>query len=112
MQITNSRYKLEEEYVELIREELNVKEVKIISGDGEQTVVLDTTSTPELVAEGRMRQLVRAIQILRKEKGCTINAHIRVQVPEEYKELSQEFVDRVKKKRLLMKLYGEIRSRY
>ncbi len=100
VQITNSRYKLEEEYVELIREELNVKEVKIISGDGEQTVVLDTTSTPELVAEGRMRQLVRAIQILRKEKGCTINAHIRVQVPEEYKELSQEFVDRVKKETL------------
>ncbi|MDP1721982.1 MAG: isoleucine--tRNA ligase [Candidatus Gottesmanbacteria bacterium] len=100
LQIANSKYQIEEEYIDLVKEELNVKEVEIVVGEGEFSVTVDTTSTPELVAEGHMRQLVRAIQILRKEKGCTIDAHIRVQVPEECKDLTQELVDRVKKETL------------
>lgn len=99
-QISNSKFQIEDEFIEIVKEELNVKEVVITKGEGELAVKLDTTSTPELIAEGRMRQLVRAIQILRKEKGCTIDEHVRVQVSEDYKDLSQELMDRVKKETL------------
>ncbi|MEK7543797.1 MAG: isoleucine--tRNA ligase [Patescibacteria group bacterium] len=100
LQIANSKYQIEDEFVELIKEELNVKVVEVVVGEGEVTVKVDTTSSPELVAEGKMRQLVRAIQLLRKEKGCTMDGHIRVQVPEDYKDLSEELVARVKKETL------------
>ncbi|MBI3342802.1 hypothetical protein HY032_01455, partial [Candidatus Gottesmanbacteria bacterium] len=86
--------------VELIKEELNVKEVEISVGEGELSVELDTTSSPELEAEGKMRTLIRAIQLLRKEKGCTIDQRIRVQVPEDYKALPEALVARVKKETL------------
>lgn len=99
-QISNSKYQIEEEYTELIKEELNVKEVEIAVGEGEFTVGLDMTSSPELVAEGQMRLLIRGIQVLRKEKGCTIDEHIRVQVPVVFQALTPEVLERVKKETL------------
>lgn len=98
--VQNSTFKAEGEFIELVKEELNVKEVEIVVGEGEFTVELDTTSSPELVAEGQMRLLVRGIQVLRKEKGCTIDEHIRVQVPEAFQTLTPEVIARVKKETL------------
>jgi isoleucyl-tRNA synthetase len=51
------------EYYEIIKDELNVKE--IISGE----LMLDTNITPELQKEGQYRELVRAIQDMRKKQG-------------------------------------------
>ncbi len=96
----NAKCQMEEEFIELIKEELNVKEVEIVVGEGEVTVELDTTSSPELVAEGKTRLLTRGIQVLRKEKGCTIDEHIRVEVPEEFQALTPEVLERVKKETL------------
>lgn len=48
-------------YTELIMEEVNVHEV--VEG---AKIELDTTLTPELVREGRVRELVRSVQELRK----------------------------------------------
>ena len=57
---------LGEEYVEILKDELNVKEVK----KGEKDVsYFDTNITPELKEEGNFRELVREIQDIRKEKG-------------------------------------------
>ncbi len=58
---------LDKEFISLIQEELNVKEV-VQDKKLETEVYLDTTITPELEEEGRMRDAVRAIQEWRKEK--------------------------------------------
>ncbi len=54
--------KLGKEYLELIKDEVNVKEVFF----GEETF-LDTEITPELKHEGDFRELLRFIQSLRKD---------------------------------------------
>ena len=53
---------------ELLAREVNVKEV-VSKASLPEEAVLDTTLTPELVAEGAARELTRAIQGLRQEAG-------------------------------------------
>lgn len=54
------------ELMNIVKEELNVKEIK----EGKE-MTLDTTFSPELIAEGNYRELVRAIQDMRKQEGLT-----------------------------------------
>lgn len=61
---------LNAKYFDLIQDELNVKEV-LIDESQEEEVSLDTTLTEELVREGDIRKLIRAVQDMRKEKGLT-----------------------------------------
>ncbi len=60
------------EYIDIVAEELNVKEVKV-SG---KTVKLDTAISDALRAEGAMRELVRSIQSLRKAAGLNVDDRI------------------------------------
>lgn len=53
----------------IIADEVNVKEV-IFGAKQEKDVVLDTTITPELKAEGLVREVTRMIQELRQQAGC------------------------------------------
>lgn len=64
--VTN--YKLPKEYEEIVKDELNIKEIKILDGE-EKKVEIDTDITPELRTEGQYRELVRAIQDMRKKAG-------------------------------------------
>jgi hypothetical protein len=77
-----------EALLELIRDEVNVKDIARIAGLPEGFVVeLDTTITPELKEEGMVREMQRAIQVFRKEKEMRPNAaigNIVLFVPEEY----------------------------
>lgn len=57
--------------IELIKDEVNIKSV-VTDKDLKEDVVLDVALTPELKEEGTVRELIRAIQDLRKEKGLTI----------------------------------------
>ncbi len=57
-----------EEFFDLIRDEVNVKEV-IIDNTQESDALLDLTITDELQKEGDIRKLMRAIQDKRKELG-------------------------------------------
>jgi isoleucyl-tRNA synthetase len=59
---------LGEEYLPLIADELNVKKVSVENNQDEE-VALDTNITPELKAEGTLRELVRNLQDMRKKKG-------------------------------------------
>ncbi|MDE3075084.1 MAG: hypothetical protein KGJ86_06610 [Chloroflexota bacterium] len=49
-----------------------------VAGDQDVLVALDTTLTPNLIAEGRARELVRRIQEMRKDAGFEIQDRIRV----------------------------------
>ncbi|HEX5717450.1 MAG TPA: class I tRNA ligase family protein, partial [Thermoanaerobaculia bacterium] len=80
-------------YVTMIQEELNVKSVRVVESEDvekavaegwtvvertELTVLLDKRLTDELVREGQVRDLVRQIQVLRKDSGLEISDRIRI----------------------------------
>ncbi len=71
--VTSLTDKLEEEIQELIKDELNIKELRFAEIDW-----LDTKITPELKQEGVTRELIRQINQLRKEAGLTINDKVIV----------------------------------
>lgn len=60
--------KLKEEYLDLIKDEVNIKEI-IFDEAIENEVSLNTEITPELKLEGDYRELLRAVQDTRKENG-------------------------------------------
>ncbi|MBP6858869.1 MAG: class I tRNA ligase family protein, partial [Candidatus Pacebacteria bacterium] len=59
-------------FVALVKDELNVKRV-VFDQAVEKDVEFDTNITPELKEEGMVRELIRAIQDLRKAKGLSVN---------------------------------------
>ena len=69
-------------YQEYLRIELNVKNVNFTQKNTTQIqAVLDTTMTNELKEEGVVRDIIRAIQQLRKDQGYSITEHINVVIP-------------------------------
>ncbi len=70
--LTVNNCSLAKDYLDIIAEEVNVKEVVCHKGEGNLIVKLDTEITPELAQEGLRRDLVRAINGLRKMAGLTI----------------------------------------
>ena len=88
---------ISEEFAEIIKDEVNVKNVEI-NTQLETDVWLDTTITPELKQEGDAREFIRALQDLRKTLGLspedTVVVHLVCtndfkQVIEKYSELIQ-----------------------
>lgn len=70
LQKLTTQESLREDYHQMILDELNVKEIATDSTLS-SPCLLDTEITPELRAEGDVRNLMRAIQDARKEKGLT-----------------------------------------
>ncbi len=83
---------LTDEYKELIKEELNVKAV-----EKGTVIVFDERITPELKREGDYRELIRAVQDLRKEKGLMPSDVISLTLANEYKDIVSGFEDDLKK---------------
>ena len=84
-----SKIKIKEELLNLIKDELNVKNIIftekineekgwIIEKSGEITVALDTKITDELKEEGIVRDIARHIQTMRKDLGLTKEDWIEV----------------------------------
>lgn len=64
---------LSKELEQVIKEELNIKEIEYIKSSSEDvSVELDTNITPKLAAEGQARDLMRQIQSARKELNLTL----------------------------------------
>lgn len=80
------------EYFEVIMDELNVKQILIGT-----EFAYDTVITPELKREGNYRELVRALQDLRKETGLTPDDVIELKISENAKVLLAGFENDLKK---------------
>jgi isoleucyl-tRNA synthetase len=74
----SNKIKLTDELISVIKDETNVK--TILFGDSEGTI-LDTNLSPELIAEGEYRDLIRSIQVLRKNQGFEIKDQISIIAP-------------------------------
>lgn len=103
LQIKN--YELGVPYTELIKDELNVKEI-IFDNSIESQVVLDIEITPELKQEGNYRELVRALQDMRKKMGLTPSDVVALtfETSDEGKNLIQKFENDMKKTVLASKI--------
>jgi isoleucyl-tRNA synthetase len=101
-------YELGIEYTELIKEELNVKEI-ISDKNIDTEVLLDTKITEELKQEGDYRELVRALQDMRKNMGLTPSDVISVvfDTDEKGKNLIQKFENDMKKTVLVSEIKFE-----
>jgi isoleucyl-tRNA synthetase len=72
---------LSENFIKLIKEELNVKEVHVSSVQPETVIHFDTKLTEDLQEEGQARDLVRMIQEQRKKMGTAIDEKVNVELP-------------------------------
>jgi isoleucyl-tRNA synthetase len=109
--------KMGEEFDNMIKEELNVKNVTIIyqqpdyarENEKEEKWVegeikglhlfLDTEITPQLKLEGQAREIVRFIQEMRKQAGYEVENHISVQF-EGIEEVFEKFSDLIARETL------------
>jgi isoleucyl-tRNA synthetase len=103
-----------DEIIELIKDEVNVKEV-VQSAAQEAEVMLDTVITEELRAQGIVRDLIRAVQDARKNTGLTIQDRpvLSVTAPSSLLEMLQTHTDVIKKTTQLSGLefvHGQIDS--
>ncbi len=80
-----------QDLLDMIKEELNVKEVKIKPGP-EPKAWLDTKITPALAAEGAARELIRQIQVLRRQAGLGLTDKITITAPDWPKEWEKEIL--------------------
>ena len=72
---------LGKEYLEIIKDEINVKQI-IIDPGLQNEVELNTSLTLELIEEGKVRDVIRAIQDWRKEQGLKPRQSAQYPVPE------------------------------
>ena len=80
LRVNAQRSTFNAQLLQLIKDELNIKE--ITWREGELSVDLDLKLDPELLAEGRLRGLIRQVQEKRKELGARLDQKIRVTLPE------------------------------
>lgn len=89
---------LKEEFLEIIKDEVNVKEI-IFDEEVKGEILLDTNITAELKEEGTAREFMRNLQDLRKEKGFEAKdrAELSIISSPEFKNLVEKFAEEIKK---------------
>ena len=101
MEVKKLTVQLDEELIELIKKELNVKGFDSEAGSGIMSVKLDTELTPELKKEGEVRGMIREIQNQRRKLKIGFKEKIKLGLP--LKE--QKYIDQVVEKCLASDVY-------
>ncbi len=91
LKVKDAQETLSAEFISIIADEVNVKEVLFNTGSG---IELDINISASLKEEGMVRELIRTIQDLRKEKGLTINDKAALVV--EIDEAGRKFIEKNK----------------
>ena len=81
-------------YEELIKDEVNVKEIKYVVSED---VLVDSNITPELAEEGKVRDIIRSIQEMRKEKNLKPKDVMSYVVPDEEREIFKKYNEEIKR---------------
>ena len=107
----NLQHKLDDFYEQIMKDELNVKEVKQVYDLGPTSkilgVAIDKTITPELKREGLMREIIRHVQSARKKAGLQVDDRIELGITSSDSEITQAvdaFADTIKAETLAIKL--------
>ena len=105
LKIKRQKAKVKKELIEIIKDEVNVKEV-IFDDLLIEDIAIDTNISEELKLEGQAREIIRFIQEMRKEAGYEVDNRIKVW----YSGLSEVFAKFggiIKKEVLAEELKGE-----
>jgi len=86
---------IEQEYITILQDELNVKAAWANTHDVAHEVVLDTTITPALRSEGMMREVIRNVQNSRKQAGLNVDDRIQLSLSTT-DDLLREAIDKFK----------------
>ncbi|MCH7850589.1 MAG: isoleucine--tRNA ligase [Nanoarchaeota archaeon] len=89
---------LSKEYVDIIKDETNIKEIKFQESSEDLKVTLDTNLTPELEAEGFAREISRKIQSLRKEAALVKEDRISLEIISPFNDKIKKFEKDIKEK--------------
>ncbi len=94
--VINCHVKLSNELIDIIKQELNVKNIEF--DEGELNVELDLNLTAELEAEGFAREISRKIQAGRKKSGLSKGDKIKLVMNKEFQSILGNFVKFVKER--------------
>ncbi len=102
LRVKSEKLKGNDGLLQLIKDEVNLKEI-VFDGKPANEIELDTALTPELKEEGDYRELLRAVQDLRKKRGLTISARptLAVDTNADGKAFVEKFAVQLKKSALL-----------
>jgi len=89
----------DKELIQIIKDELNVNQILFKKGE-ETTVELNTHLTPELIDQGKVREIIRSLQQARKEAGFRLDELIDASLPN----WPEKYEAEIKKKTLIRKL--------
>lgn len=95
--IVKCEKKMNKEFEEIIKQQLNIKEIEWKVGNKKIEVELDSKITPELEAEGYAREVSRQVQAYRKEMGLKKENKIELFIScdkelKKYLESQKEFI--------------------